>query len=136
MNLPVISNAGDPVGPLRGEDPPEKGRATHSSILAGEFHGQKSWSLAGYTPWGRKELDPTAGANTYLYIKNICTLNIFSNSVAYLIFLTISFEKQQFFIFMRSHLPIFLLFISTLNNLCLIQSYKGFIIYFHLVSWH
>ena len=52
MNLPVISNAGDPVGPLRGEDPPEKGRATHSSILAGEFHGQKSCGLAGYTIHG------------------------------------------------------------------------------------
>ena len=28
--------------------------ATHSSILAGESHGQRS--LAGYNPWGRKEL--------------------------------------------------------------------------------
>ena len=31
--------------------------ATHSSIPAGEFHGQRS--LAGYSPWGRKELDTT-----------------------------------------------------------------------------
>ena len=31
--------------------------ATHSSILAGEFHGQKS--LAGYSPWGHKEWDTT-----------------------------------------------------------------------------
>ena len=30
------------------EDPLEKGKATHSSILAGEFHG-----------WGRKESDTT-----------------------------------------------------------------------------
>ena len=59
--------------------------------------------------------------------------------MAYLfIFLTIFFffEKQQFFIFMRSYLPFFLLFMSTLKNLCLIQSYKAFIIYFHLVAWH
>ena len=31
--------------------------ATHSSILAGEFHGQRS--LAGYSPWGCKESDMT-----------------------------------------------------------------------------
>ena len=31
------------------EDPLEKGMATHSSILAGEFHGQRS--VAGYNPW-------------------------------------------------------------------------------------
>ena len=30
----------------------EKGKATHSSILAGEFHGL-------YSPWGRKESDMT-----------------------------------------------------------------------------
>ena len=29
--------------------------ATHSSILAGESHGQRS--LAGYNPWGREESD-------------------------------------------------------------------------------
>ena len=28
---------------------------THSSILPGEFHGQRS--LVGYSPWGCKELD-------------------------------------------------------------------------------
>ena len=42
---------------LGGEDPLEKGMATHSSILAGEFHGQRS--LVGYSPRGRKELDMT-----------------------------------------------------------------------------
>ena len=31
--------------------------ATHSSILAGASHGQRS--LVGYSPWGRKELDVT-----------------------------------------------------------------------------
>ena len=34
------------------EDPLEKGTATHSSILAWEFHGL-------YSPWGCKELDMT-----------------------------------------------------------------------------
>ena len=31
--------------------------ATHSSILPGELHGQRN--LAGYSPWGHKELDTT-----------------------------------------------------------------------------
>ena len=35
----------------------EKGMETHSSFLPGESHGQKS--LAGYSPWGYKELDTT-----------------------------------------------------------------------------
>ena len=42
--------------------------ATHSSILAGEFHGQRS--LVGHSPWGRKELDMQqlvrAGARAWL----------------------------------------------------------------------
>ena len=37
------------------EDALEKGRATHSSILAWRI----PWSLAGYSPWGHKELDTT-----------------------------------------------------------------------------
>ena len=49
-------NAGDPGFILGWEDPLEKKMATHSSIL-GEFHGQRS--LAGYSPWGLKELDKT-----------------------------------------------------------------------------
>ena len=36
------------------EDPLEEGMATHSSILAGESHGQRS--LVGYSPWGGSEL--------------------------------------------------------------------------------
>ena len=39
------------------KDPLEKGTTIHSSILAGESHGQRS--LASYSPWGRKELDVT-----------------------------------------------------------------------------
>ena len=37
------------------EDFLEKEMATHSRILAWKFHGQRS--LAGYSPWGGKELD-------------------------------------------------------------------------------
>ena len=40
------------VGTIMGEV-----MATHSSTLAWEIHGQRS--LAGYSPWGRKELDMT-----------------------------------------------------------------------------
>ena len=39
------------VQSLDWEDPLEKGKAIHSSILAGEFHGP--------SPWGPKELDTT-----------------------------------------------------------------------------
>ena len=38
-------------------DPLEKVMATHSSILAGESHGQRS--LVSYSPWGHKESDMT-----------------------------------------------------------------------------
>ena len=36
-------------------DPLQEEMATHSSFLPGESHGQRS--LAGYSPWGLKELD-------------------------------------------------------------------------------
>ena len=36
------------------EDPLEEGKATHSSILPGEPHGQRS--LAGYSSWGCTDL--------------------------------------------------------------------------------
>ena len=36
------------------EDPLEKERATHSSVLSWEIHGQRS--LAGYSLWGHKRV--------------------------------------------------------------------------------
>ena len=39
------------------KDPLEEGMATHFSILAWRIHEQKS--LAGYSPWGLKELYTT-----------------------------------------------------------------------------
>ena len=39
------------------EDSLEEDMATHSSVLAWRTHGQRS--LAGYSPWGHKELDMT-----------------------------------------------------------------------------
>ena len=44
------------VRSLGWEDPLEKEMATHSSILAWKFHGQRS--LVGYSPRGRAESDP------------------------------------------------------------------------------
>ena len=45
-NLPAMWETW--VRSLGWEDPLEKGKATHSSILPGEFHGL-------YIPWGHKE---------------------------------------------------------------------------------
>ena len=45
------------VWSLGWEDPLEEEMATHSSILAGESHGQRS--LVGYSPRGHKESDTT-----------------------------------------------------------------------------
>ena len=54
-NLPAMQETR--VQSLGREDLLEKGMATHSNILAWRIHGQ--WSLAGYSPWGHKELDTT-----------------------------------------------------------------------------
>ena len=59
-NLPAIQEMR--VWSLGWEDPLEKEMTTHSSILAGESHGQRS--LAGYSPWGRKESDTTEQLNS------------------------------------------------------------------------
>ena len=54
-NLPAMQETR--VRSLYWKDPLEKGIATHFSILAGEFHGQRT--LAGYSQRGHKELDTT-----------------------------------------------------------------------------
>ena len=59
-------DAGDLGLTLGQEDPLEKEMATHSSILAGEFHGQGS--LVGYGPWGHKESDTTEQLTLSLFI--------------------------------------------------------------------
>ena len=53
-NLPAkLGEARDPVQSLGQEGPLEEEMATHSSIVPGESHGQRS--LAGYSPWGHRE---------------------------------------------------------------------------------
>ena len=55
-NPPVMLDTWVPS--LGWEDPLEKGKATHSSVLAWKNpHGQRS--LVGYSPWGCKESDTT-----------------------------------------------------------------------------
>ena len=54
------------VRSLSWEDPLEEGMVTHSSILAGKFHGQRS--LEGYSHWGRKDLDMTKPLTLSVYI--------------------------------------------------------------------
>jgi len=70
--------------------------ATHSSILAGEFHGQRS--LAGCSPWGCKELD-TAEQLTHTRINPLLVIsfsNIFSHSAGCLfVLLMVSFAVQK-----------------------------------------
>ena len=52
-HLPAVQETW--LGSLGWEDTWEKGMATHSSILAGESHGQRN--LVGYSPWIHKDLD-------------------------------------------------------------------------------
>ena len=55
-NLPTVQETG--VRSLDGEDPLEKGMVTPTPVfLSGEFCRQRS--LAGCSPWGRKESDIT-----------------------------------------------------------------------------
>ena len=65
------------VRSLGREDPLKKEMATHSSILTGNFHGQRS--LVGYSPWSCTELNVTehTGDNSpehTTFIKHIVTV--------------------------------------------------------------
>ena len=65
-NLPVMRTW---VRSLGWEDTLEEGMATHSSILPGEFNGQRS--LAGYSPGGHKE----SGMTEQLSIAQWCSFS-------------------------------------------------------------
>ena len=62
-NLPAMQETW--VLSLGWKDPLEEGMATHPSILAWKSHGQSS--LAGYSPWGHKELDTTEQLTLLLF---------------------------------------------------------------------
>ena len=55
------------VPSLGWKDPLEKAMATHSSILAGESHGQRS--LVGYNPWGCKRVSHDLANKKHTYLK-------------------------------------------------------------------
>ena len=57
---------------LSQEGPLEKGTPTHSSVLPGEFHGQRS--LAGYSPWGSQTAGNDCVTNTF----TLSQLGVFS----------------------------------------------------------
>ena len=59
-----------PLQSLGWEAPLEEDMATHSSILPGESHGQRS--LAGYSPRDRKELDMTERLSTQSLFNRFC----------------------------------------------------------------
>ena len=61
-NLPTMQET--QVRSLGLEDLLEKGIATHSSILPGEFHGQRS--LVGYSSRGYEELDTIQQLNIHI----------------------------------------------------------------------
>ena len=65
-NLPAMQKTR--VRSLGWKDPLEKGMATHSSVLAGESHGQSS--LVGYSPWSCKESGTTEQV-TLLLLKGL-----------------------------------------------------------------
>ena len=54
-NLPAVQET--QVSSLGRKDPLEEEMTTIPVFLPGDFHGQRS--LAGYSPWGLKELDMT-----------------------------------------------------------------------------
>ena len=70
------ANAGDGSIPGLGRLP-EKGMATHSSVLAWEIHGKRS--LVGYRPWGCKEPDTTQQLDNLQHISSKSKNFSFSN---------------------------------------------------------
>ena len=59
------------VQSLGQDDPLEEGMTTHSSILAGESHGQRS--LAGYSLLGHEELDTIEKLTLSLTLEFCCS---------------------------------------------------------------
>ena len=87
------------VQSLGWKDPLEKGMAIHSSILAWKSHGQRR--LAGYSPWGRKQLDVTEQL-TVLMINDI--EHPFVGLLAIHIFFLVKFLSNLLLIFKLGYL--------------------------------
>ena len=64
-------NAGDMGSvPGLGRSPGRRARQPTPVFLSREFHGQRR-SLAGYSPWGRKELDMTEGLTLLFSVADV-----------------------------------------------------------------
>ena len=79
------------VRSLGQEDPLEKGMATDSSILAWRIPGQKS--LAGYNPWGRKELDTIE----QLTLTKVVIILLLNEYIKVYIFISIVSNRRPFY---------------------------------------
>ena len=66
-NLPAMQET--PVWSLGQEDALEKGMAIRSSVLAWEFHGQRT--LVDYSPWGCKQSDATEWLTLWLSLHSM-----------------------------------------------------------------
>ena len=73
-NLPAVQETWVRSLGWEWEDYLEKEMAADSSILAGEFHGQRS--LVGYSPWGPRESDTTQRLNTVHCVTPIWSVSI------------------------------------------------------------
>ena len=78
--------------------------AIHSSVLAGKSHGQKS--LAGYSPWGHKELDTTERLSTPIYF-------LFNY-----LFISIGLKDTTFFFRLQSSTIMIPILLLTLFKFC------------------
>ena len=68
---------------LVGKVPWERERQSTPAFLPGKFHGQRS--LAGYSPWARKDSNTTEHAHA-LYVSDII-LDTFTYQMGYIIFI-------------------------------------------------
>ena len=77
-NLPAMQETQDGSPGESGKIPSRKEWLPTPVFLSEEFHGQRS--LAGYSPWGHKELDTTEGLT---HTHNIHTALILSKCFLY-----------------------------------------------------
>ena len=74
-NLPAVWETW--VQSLGWEDPLEKGRATHSSILAWRI----PWTIS--SPWGHKELDTTEQLSLHFITEGASTGRVYATSISW-----------------------------------------------------
>ena len=99
-NLPAMQETR--VWFLGREDSLEKEMATHSSLLPGESHRQRS--LAGYSPWGHKSRTWLSYWTTTSPLSVASFANIFSHSEGVFLFVCLfdSFAVQKLLSLIRS----------------------------------